>query len=493
MVCPHCHKIHPDSSTFCPYTGKAIPAASPTCPSCKRAVTAQAEFCPYCGVTLKPRLSESVVPSTAEVLSPYGATSPLAGTEGYPPAAAPAPEKKKRSWLACGLMITAMVILICIGGLVGTATLGNVSLLSDIQHQVAVALTRLTSQEEPTEISGEPSGYPNGPTDTVEPNVTPTPVQTVTFTPIPTILTPSPTITDTIIPSDTPIPTDTSTPSDTLAPTLNSLLAQGRIVFACNDEEGFAQICIMDADGSNQRVLLNYPKASQTYPFLTADGESVIFTSNRSGDHAIYRYYLDSQKTVQLTKPGGDQAFPQLSPDGSSIVFTDDQGNTTNVYIIDSDGSGRTELYKNGSHAVWSKDGSQLALICFDTDKKPQICLMNSNGSNVQKITDMADVNEWVSWSPDGTELTFVVGRKEDKNRRICKINSDGSGFKTLYEENDALYPSYSPDGNWIVFIAYLDKNVSGKGEVFIMRKDGSDFKRLTNDDKSDWLPFWGK
>lgn len=327
-------------------------------------------------------------------------------------------------------------------------------------------------------------------------------LRTIILSPRPTIVaiataqnTPTHIVTITpLIPTTDPIPTSTVTVRPVqVTQTPRIIEPQGRIVYSCNDDDGFAQICIINADGSNERRLTSFSQAASTYPSLASDGNYVIFTSNKTGDHAIYRLSLLNNQLDQLTEQGGDKGFPQQSPNGLWIAYADVKNKSTNIYVMNSDGSNLREIYSNGNRPVWSSDSQKLAFICLDEKFQRQICIMDKNGNNVKRVSNISNLqHEWVSWSPDGSELAFAIGNKEDKNRKICVINIDGSGLKVLYDKYDSIEPSYSPDGNWISFLNYLDRNVSGRGEIFIMRRDGSDVRRLTNNDRNDWLPVWG-
>jgi Tol biopolymer transport system component len=56
-------------------------------------------------------------------------------------------------------------------------------------------------------------------------------------------------------------------------------------------------------------------------------------------------------------------------------------------------------------------------------------------------------------------------------------MNADGSDQRRLTTHpTDDTYPSFSPDGNRIVFM----RVVLGHGQVFSMNADGSDVVRLT-------------
>lgn len=290
-------------------------------------------------------------------------------------------------------------------------------------------------------------------------------------------------------------PTPTFTPSYTVTqrPTpVSNVVPAGKIVFSCNDSNGFAQICSIRPDGSAERQLVTHDNAASTYPSLSKDGRTLVFTSNHSIDHTIYEMDLNSQVEVKRSKSSGDKAFPILSPDGKSITFSDVENKVTNIYVMNRDGSNVHKIFDKGSRATWSPDGQKFAFICV-VDNTAQICTMDINGNNVRQVTtNLQDLNAWVSWSPDANRLVFSTGNKANADRKICDIGVDGNDYRVLFDKGDAIAPSYSPDGNWIVFVNYIVNNQNIKGELFIMRKDGSDVRQITHNDRSDWLPFWG-
>ena len=73
------------------------------------------------------------------------------------------------------------------------------------------------------------------------------------------------------------------------------------------------------------------------------------------------------------------------------------------------------------------------------------------------------------AWSPDGTKLAFMSNR--DGNPEIYVVNRDGSGLRRLtnHPENDVT-PTWSPTGNQIAFTS----DRTGRPQIWIMNADGS-------------------
>jgi len=166
----------------------------------------------------------------------------------------------------------------------------------------------------------------------------------------------------------------------------------------------------------------------------------------------------------------------------ASIAFTSDRDGSAGIYRINPDGSGEIRLAK-GSAPSWSPDGSQIAFVDF-VDSRPEIFVMNADGSAPLRLTDNRDVSP--SWSPDGRQIAFMSSR--DGNAEIYVMNRDGSAVTRL-TTNSALddEPSWSPDGRQIAFTSNRD----GNDEIYVMNADGSSQTRLTNSPTTDRSPTW--
>jgi TolB protein len=73
-------------------------------------------------------------------------------------------------------------------------------------------------------------------------------------------------------------------------------------------------------------------------------------------------------------------------------------------------------------------------------------------------------------------------------------MDSDGSNERQVAPSGGNSHgSSFSPDGGWIAFTAYFDIPGDINGcEIYTMRTDGSDLRRLTDNDYCDYQPRWG-
>ncbi len=140
---------------------------------------------------------------------------------------------------------------------------------------------------------------------------------------------------------------------------------------------GPGQIWVMNADGSNQHILFSDPAGLDLNTIFSPDGNYIVFTRCQGGGFppcAIYRIRSDGSELTALTNfdPNPDvvDAFPNYSPDGRQIAFTSltRGGILEAIYVMDSDGSDIRRLTPpaiGASSANWSPDGES---IMFDTN-----------------------------------------------------------------------------------------------------------------------------
>lgn len=256
----------------------------------------------------------------------------------------------------------------------------------------------------------------------------------------------------------------------------------GKIVFACYIQQ-IDQICLMNADGTGREQLTNF-QATAFYPSLSPDGQTVYFSSKRSGGFEIYSIEINGDGLQRLTRDIGSLYAPELSPSGELILFTN-HGN--GLWVMKPDGdTPRALTNRDDIDPTWSPDGSMIAFASSRSGER-QLFVMNADGSNIQQVTDLNNMGGRSTWSPDGTRLAFYRGPFEDRN--IYVINVDGTGLVRLTDGGDNLGPSWSPDGNWIAFTSFRD----GNNEIYIIHPDGTGLTRLTNNSISDWQPRWGR
>jgi Tol biopolymer transport system component len=253
----------------------------------------------------------------------------------------------------------------------------------------------------------------------------------------------------------------------------------GKIAYACLHEE-HDQICIMNSDGSHERVLTQSPE-SKASPLFSPDGRKIVFIGGGE-NHGIYVMDADGSNITPLTRQDGFYSAIRFSPDGRKIAFTlAPIGNKNRqIYVMDAGGSNNTRLTAppwDNAEPVFSPDSRKIVFLS-DRDNMGnyppfQIFVMNADGSNVTRLINPPEAVSSATFSPDG-KIVFVSDR--GGKDQIYSMNLDGSGVTRL-TDGQASYgrPIFSPDGRKILF-SCEDNGTEG---LCLMDADGSNVTHL--------------
>ncbi len=305
-----------------------------------------------------------------------------------------------------------------------------------------------------------------------------------------------------IIPTlDLPTPTElppTPLTGDPIPAPLPEDGLTGHIVFTCQiyKAQYAEQVCIMNADGSGYRRLTTEDGVRHFYPSLAPDGQSVLYSQFREQNiYEIYEYNLADGNTKPITDKLGLVTAPEISPDGKSITFMrwTVESKQYQVWLMDRDGGNPAQVAQiPGWDPTWSPGGEQILFAATDMDGRNQLFAVNKDGSGQYKISNLPAIRGRNDWSPDGAFIVTYSG--EPWHRDVYLMNADGSGTRQLTPTGgNSQGPSFSPDGKWVVFTAYFDKYGDDHGcEIYVIQTNGTDLRRLTNNDYCDYQPRWG-
>jgi TolB protein len=110
---------------------------------------------------------------------------------------------------------------------------------------------------------------------------------------------------------------------------------------------------------------------------------------------------------------------------------------------------------------------------------------MRPDGTGLRALPG-TEGGEYPCWSPDGTRIAFNANLSGDHVMYIAQ--ADGSKVMSLAGVGEGWQVDWSPDGDSILFTSHRD-NADNYTDVYVMRPDGSDVRRLTR--QRSYTPAW--
>ena len=325
-----------------------------------------------------------------------------------------------------------------------------------------------------------------------------------------------------------------------------SLSPDGSSLVYASRATGKWDIYLQRVGGKNTINLTKDSMADDTQPAFSSDSEHIAFRSERDGG-GIFIMGATGESPKRLTDFG---YTPAWSFDGKEVVCAADHTfDPNNRTIIPSPlwtvntATGERRLVAKGDavQPSWSPHGDRIAYWGVHRGGQRDIWTVPARGGDPVSVTDDAPVDWNPVWSPDGKYLFFASDRSGSMNLWRVPIEettgkvlgtpepittpSAYSGFLSFSRDGRRLAyvqvltntnlqqiafdvkrekivgasswitqgskiatnPDLSPGGDWFVF----DSVGAKQEDLFVVGKDGTGFRQLTNDTHKDRAPSW--
>ncbi len=248
-------------------------------------------------------------------------------------------------------------------------------------------------------------------------------------------------------------------------------------------------------------LILTITSCSPAAPVPTST-PTIELTVPREENWGIYSLDLTTDQIELIYSTPWRISGLRLSPAGDRFAFSlmieGDQHEDEEICTVNVDGSDFQRLTENGTldtYPAWSPDGTQLAFLAWQGDSM-DIFMMNTDGSDQRQLYDSGSHDGDVHWV--GDHLVYT------QNSQIWMINADGTNPHQISDPPRAgewgqavlpfgdYDPNFSPEGNKIAFERMVaDDTQHGNYDIFLINPDGTGETRLTTNSNTQGLPQW--
>lgn len=182
---------------------------------------------------------------------------------------------------------------------------------------------------------------------------------------------------------------------------------------------------------------------------LSAQGDKIVFTSDRTGDLELYTCDLDGSNQKQITFELGYDGGAFFSPDGTKLIFRSSRPKTKE------DIKEYKDLLKEG--------------LVKPTNMELYVC--NVDGSELTQLTKLGKANWAPFFHPSGKKVIFSSNHNSKRGFEfnLFMINIDGTGLEQItYDHIFDAFPMFSYDGKKLIFSSNRNNGGTHNTNLFI-------------------------
>ncbi len=143
------------------------------------------------------------------------------------------------------------------------------------------------------------------------------------------------------------------------------------------------------------------------------------------------------------------------------------------IYVCEDDGTKVHALTKNKNadtaddYPRWSSDGRQIVFqryMVWGSQKTAELFIMDTNGTNLQRLTNNDVLDSYPFWSPDGTRIVFdstVI--RDDRKRSEVHVMDLATRAVTQLTGVDEKNIDENYRGSFVRFSRWEDANAVGR------------------------------
>lgn len=197
-------------------------------------------------------------------------------------------------------------------------------------------------------------------------------------------------------------------------------------------------------------------------PTWTHDGSAIVFSSDRSGQYALWRVKINADGGAgtpeRITNSTEPESAPTLAPDGT-IAFDRGEGNAARIWIRTPDGNERRLDSREVTEVdpAFSPDGTRIAFI--ETSESGRRLVARGLGQTRESVVNSDRNAEHIAWAPTGDRIAFTAGNRGG----VYVAPPDGRWTNLVSAKHGDI--AWSLDGKTIAIVEHEDVTTAYNGD----------------------------
>ncbi|EIM04860.1 MULTISPECIES: Tol-Pal system beta propeller repeat protein TolB [Rhodanobacter] len=220
----------------------------------------------------------------------------------------------------------------------------------------------------------------------------------------------------------------------------------GRKLAYVSFESGNSSIYVQDITTGSRQLVESHPRGINGAPAWSPDGSKLAVALSYVGNLELFVLDVASRRETRLTNSLSIDTEPVWAPDGQSIYFTSDRSGRPQIYQVPASGGTPQRISFQGQsnlNADVSYDGKQIAMVQGNGNVY-RIAIMDRSLGDQVRFLSPGPIDESPSFAPNASMLLYAA--TEGRRGVLYAVSADGLVRQRLVlSDGDVREPAWGP------------------------------------------------
>jgi TolB protein len=220
----------------------------------------------------------------------------------------------------------------------------------------------------------------------------------------------------------------------------------GKKIAYVSFESGNSAIYVQDITTGSRQLVSSHAKGINGAPAWSPDGSKLAVALSYVGNLELFVLDLGSRHETRLTNSLAIDTEPVWAPDGQSIYFTSDRSGRPQIYQVSPSGGTAQRISfqgQNNANAAVSYDGKQIAMVQGNGNVY-RIAIMDRSLGGQMRFLSPGPIDESPSFAPNASMLLYAA--TEGRRGVLYAVSADGLVRQRLVlSDGDVREPAWGP------------------------------------------------